>query len=76
MKKLFPAVLFLILTVFLHPSTAGAVYRIEVLQAGKNACFEQVYQGIVKGLEHNGISPEDKVMLSRTVIDEMSRKTL
>jgi len=69
MKKLFPAVLFLILTVFLHPSTAGAVYRIEVLQAGKNACFEQVYQGIVKGLEHNGISPEDKVMLSRTVID-------
>jgi putative tryptophan/tyrosine transport system substrate-binding protein len=67
MKKLLHVISFLV--VFLNPSIASAVYQIEILQAGKSAHFEEAYQGIIKGLERNGISPGNEAKINRTIIE-------
>jgi putative tryptophan/tyrosine transport system substrate-binding protein len=66
MKNFF-VILFLV--VFLNPSIASAAYQIEVLQAGKNAHFDEAYRGIVKGLEKNGMALGNEVKITRNIID-------
>ena len=66
MKRIF--YIFFFLVVFVNPSTAQAVYRIEVLQAGKTPGFEEAYQGIVRGLETAGLSPAE-VKIARTIVE-------
>jgi putative tryptophan/tyrosine transport system substrate-binding protein len=67
MRKYLFAILFLV--VFLNPSLAGAAYRIEILQAGRSAHFEETYKGIISGLVKNGLPPGADLRINRTVID-------
>ncbi len=67
MKRIIPAMI--LLFVFSIPCRAAAVYQIEVLQVSRLNTFEEAYQGILKGLERNGLILGNDVKINRTIID-------
>ncbi len=70
MKRTVLTLLMLCLILLSTPSLSHAVFRVEVLQAGKLDIYEETYQGIIAGFEKNGFTPGKDLVITRTVIDD------
>ena len=67
MKRIILAVLVSI--IFFSPCYAQTLYKVEVLQVGNLAAFDDLYDGLVMELEKNGLTRGKNLRINRTVID-------